>query len=369
MSAEIRKRRLSLCAKLLLSLVLGVLTLELGLRVIDRIAGRGTSFFLPPEDLGQSQFEPHPYRGFAYRPGAERARPADGRGQNFHINALGMRGPEVDVEKPPGTYRILCLGGSTTFGTSVTEDHLTYPARLEHYLNEGAPAGRTYQVWNCGVNGYNTVENLIYLELSLVELEPDAILVYDAANDARPIQAEGFRPDYSHLRRAWTQTRFSRGERFLLKWCRIYGWLTQGLEREGRVGTLHEALLVPGYRALHRPSSEGVNQEGVRVFLRNVRSMVAVCREFGIEPVFQTFAMCRTKQKDGEEHFLETVAAINAALREYSRESGVPLLDVARVVDERCELFIDWMHLDDAGSDAHARAVCEEARRLDLFRE
>ena len=35
------------------------------------------------------------------------------------INSLGFRSPETSVEKPRGVVRIVCLGGSTTYGTSV----------------------------------------------------------------------------------------------------------------------------------------------------------------------------------------------------------------------------------------------------------
>src|SRR5215470_10073537 len=34
----------------------------------------------------------------------------------IRIDALGLRGDEVAVAKPPGTVRIVCLGDSTTFG-------------------------------------------------------------------------------------------------------------------------------------------------------------------------------------------------------------------------------------------------------------
>jgi hypothetical protein len=50
---------------------------------------------------------PHPYLLYTLRPGYEEF----GYPQ---INSLGYRGHEFAFEKPRGTYRILCLGGSTT---------------------------------------------------------------------------------------------------------------------------------------------------------------------------------------------------------------------------------------------------------------
>ena len=42
--------------------------------------------------------------------------PIDATQLGFGINALGFRGPEIALRKPPGTCRIVCLGDSTTFG-------------------------------------------------------------------------------------------------------------------------------------------------------------------------------------------------------------------------------------------------------------
>ena len=41
------------------------------------------------------------------------------------INSLGFRGPELPRKKPPGTYRIAFLGGSTTYCAEVSGDDKT----------------------------------------------------------------------------------------------------------------------------------------------------------------------------------------------------------------------------------------------------
>src|SRR5439155_640014 len=50
-----------------------------------------------------------------------------------HINALGLRGPEIARTPPPGRTRILALGDSMTFGYYLEEGE-TWPARLEALL-------------------------------------------------------------------------------------------------------------------------------------------------------------------------------------------------------------------------------------------
>ena len=54
-------------------------------------------------------------------------------GKNRH-NALGYRGKEVTREKAPGVFRVLVLGGSTTYETSVEDWQLSTTEVLERQL-------------------------------------------------------------------------------------------------------------------------------------------------------------------------------------------------------------------------------------------
>jgi lysophospholipase L1-like esterase len=100
------------------------------------------------------------------------------------ITSLGTRGAEPARPKPPGTFRILCLGDSGTFGWSV-EDDQTYPAALEKRLNswDQKPAGIRYEVINAGVNGYTTYQSIeTYKQLDEL-LKPDLITISTGRND------------------------------------------------------------------------------------------------------------------------------------------------------------------------------------------
>ena len=46
------------------------------------------------------------------------------------INTLGFRGSDFSEIKPPNTYRIFMLGGSTMFGAGATSDETTIPGYL-----------------------------------------------------------------------------------------------------------------------------------------------------------------------------------------------------------------------------------------------
>jgi lysophospholipase L1-like esterase len=102
------------------------------------------------------------------------------------------------------------------------------------------------------------------------------------------------------------------------------------------------------------------------VFFRNLEHMVLIARAHGVEPVLSTLATC-DEERRAEQDPGATLAAINARLPAFAAELGVPLVDVAGALDDRCELFDDWIHLGDEGSDAHGRAVADAAQAQGLF--
>ena len=98
--------------------------------VLRRACGRGRSAFIAKPD-------------WSTRP--------DAPTQKSH-NEHGVRGPSISKQKPPGVFRVVCLGGSSTYGHTPTSDAATWPARLEAYLNEEQGAPRVLVI-NAGFSG------------------------------------------------------------------------------------------------------------------------------------------------------------------------------------------------------------------------
>lgn len=99
-----------------------------------------------------------------------------------HINAEGMRGAAVPLERTPGVPRIMVVGGSTTFDTFVSGDEKTWPARLQAELTR-LRGGHRVEVINAGVPGYRLLDNIIRLQTELYRFRPDVIVYYEAHND------------------------------------------------------------------------------------------------------------------------------------------------------------------------------------------
>jgi lysophospholipase L1-like esterase len=172
-------------AALPLGLVLAALALELvaRLRVSDPIAGQESITPMLAEAEGGEL-------AYVLRPLAEDGvrYPARRGGQPFcieyRVNSHGFRDRERTLEKPPDTYRIALLGDSSVFGHGVAlEDSL--PAKLERRFTELEPAPRV-EVFNCGVYGYNTRQELALLRKRVIAFEPDLVVVLFNYNDVTP---------------------------------------------------------------------------------------------------------------------------------------------------------------------------------------
>src|SRR6516165_2053325 len=104
------------------------------------------------------------------------------------LNSEGFRGGEFQDTKPGGTYRVVTLGDSWTFGYSV-EQHQTYPTLLEAELNK-LDRNKTYEVVDLSVPGYSSYHGVRLMKRAL-ELNPDLIVIGYAMNE--PLMA-GYAP-------------------------------------------------------------------------------------------------------------------------------------------------------------------------------
>ncbi|MCO5165528.1 MAG: GDSL-type esterase/lipase family protein [Planctomycetes bacterium] len=101
-------------------------------------------------------------------------------------NDLGFRTPAWDEARAAAEVRVLALGDSCTFGLGVGDDD-TWPAQLEGALREG---GVDAAVFNAGVSGYDTEQELVVLRRLVEVVRPTAVVVGWLPNDALQPSAE-----------------------------------------------------------------------------------------------------------------------------------------------------------------------------------
>jgi len=103
------------------------------------------------------------------------------------VNALGLRGPDVALERTPGVPRVLMLGDSFTFGYYVEEDE-TVPALLQAWLRERGVPGT--EVVNGALGGWSIDSATEFLEERAIQLSPDVVVLGFCCNDVADLDRE-----------------------------------------------------------------------------------------------------------------------------------------------------------------------------------
>lgn len=325
---------------------------------IDQLRGRLGDF---------ARFRAHRHLGFALVPGYLR----DG---NRH-NALGFRGEEITLAKPAATLRVVCCGGSTTYGEGTAHDYrLSVPFLLQEGLRAG---GHTVEVINAGCPGWTTLETLINFETRLLELQPEFAVVYHGINDVLPRlvwPTSAYRADWSGwLVREQHVVEASLLERSTL--ARILLIDAGRVEPHGSllriIGDVPPSSLTFAFRGQRLAGSypsgvfrdvpiERLLEQNPPVFFeRNLRSLLAVAAAHGVQVVLCTFAYSREfPERDyiGHPAVQAAIDGTNAIVRRLAGEIGVPLLDLAPELTGK-ELFTDGVHFTAAGNRRRAELL------------
>ena len=105
-------------------------------------------------------------------------------------NSDGLRDRDHDLEKPPGTRRVVCLGDSTTLGWGLRPPE-AYPQVLEELLEA---EGDRSEVLNVALGGWSTRQELIAYRRIARKYRPDVVLLGICLNDVAEMQNNLTRP-------------------------------------------------------------------------------------------------------------------------------------------------------------------------------
>lgn len=101
---------------------------------------------------------------------------------NVKINSQGLRDREYDLKKPNDTTRIAVVGDSFVFGFGV-ELNETMVKILEN--KSSSRLNKNYEVINFGVSAYGTEQEYILIKDSVINYNPDIIILAFSLNDIK----------------------------------------------------------------------------------------------------------------------------------------------------------------------------------------
>ena len=98
----------------------------------------------------------------------------------------------------PARDRVVWMFGGSTLRGSTDDDRLTVPSIVARELNRSATNGLRYTVVNFGMNSFNALLEIKYLQKALIEEDraPDLVVFYDGANDCTYYSQ--YRTPYGH---------------------------------------------------------------------------------------------------------------------------------------------------------------------------
>ncbi|MEM6568646.1 MAG: SGNH/GDSL hydrolase family protein [Planctomycetota bacterium] len=168
-----------LLARRLLAM-LGALLAAFGLAEIA-VRAAGVVAPLPSQYV---RFAPDPVLPYRLQPGSEiRGRSGSDEFEFHYVHtASGFRDRERERAKPDGTFRILGLGDSFTYGAGVAADE-TYLARLERALGSREGRAGSIEVVRAGVPRYFTRAERLLFEHDGEGWDPDLVLLGFVPND------------------------------------------------------------------------------------------------------------------------------------------------------------------------------------------
>ena len=121
-----------------------------------------------------------------------------------------VRSPDykLPMKKPASQLRIAVIGGSAVHNGSTFEN--TLPGALETLLERIYP-GRDIEVINAGIQSCISRQSIIYLLFTVLDYQPDIVILYDGANDLGNILLYESRPNYPYnfqtMQEAWDSYR------------------------------------------------------------------------------------------------------------------------------------------------------------------
>ncbi len=314
---------------------------------------------IPPR---QRMFQPHHYLNYCNTPNY-----VSRDGLNKH-NSLGYRGDEIEMPKPKGRFRIVALGGSSTYTIKVGDYKKTFTALLEKQLTEKY-GYENIEVINAGVGGYNSWESLINLQTRLLDLEPDMVIVYHGVNDvhARVVLPGAYRGDNSGQRKQWSRPPIGLWQRSaLLRYVNYkIGLLpSRHIGLEGYVNTDTSYM----YMWSRSPQMvDVVDKNPPTYFQRNLENMIAVARVHGVRIVLATWAHSPLK---GDyvtwPHYQKGIAQNNDVVKQVAMQNNVPMFDFAAAMPQDKQYWHDGRHVNQAGSQKKAELFAAFLNKIKL---
>ena len=342
------------------TLILFFLLGEAAARVYDKVKGLNIDIHVYGCNIAQDAR----FLEFCFKPSSSQK---DFVGQEYKINSLGFPGGEFKIKKPEGTFRILCLGASTTLAGD-------YPEKLKDILRQRYP-DKKIEVINCALHGWSTTHNLINYILRLTYLDADLIIPYFCPDETNLLQ-NGY---FSNLGRI---KHLKIG--FLKKRSVFYNILCNRLSKfKIYLGEFRWRRRVErDYKAVLAEEKEYVETASIytEIYRTNLENLIILIKARGSEILLSTFATIYAEDMTKERYLharyplrhiyllQKTADMNNDIIKDLAEIYSLPLSDNALEMPKELDKFNDLYHLTGAGARRLAENIANAIIKYNLIK-
>ncbi len=298
----------------------------------------------------------HPYLNYICTPNYSQA------GYQWH-NKYGYRGDTVPFFRDSTAYRILFLGGSTTYSYFIERTENTFPEQVAklmmldtawHHFSSGKY--KTAEVINGGLPAGTSLELLTHYLFKYKYFRPDLVVIHTGGNDSFSYYEGGpYQPDYSHWRLPFDDIKPMPAPFRRLLHSRFLSFFIIRVFYPGFNDAAHfqhtgEKMITDWFR-----DSTFLTNPDANAFYNNIETLIREIRANGSEALLVPFIA----NKDWPNLAPEYLAGIDrnaALLKELSGRHGVAYCDITPEIITK-ENWKDDCHLNEAGEIEKARAV------------
>jgi acyl-CoA synthetase (AMP-forming)/AMP-acid ligase II/acyl carrier protein len=276
-----------------------------------------------------------------------------GKDGRFVTNSFGFRSPEISPIPAENELRIIVAGASTVAGAYARQNRETFPGRLESLLRGRFP-GRTINVVNAGIEGYDLAEIGLLEEKVLLGLHPDILVIYPGFND----MAEICRSAKPEIRRQG------------LPYPTLPKWVLSGeLVSKNTVGLRNHPTKI----------AVDPRKHSTEAYRKALDAIIQKALANRITPVLVTVARPYRKLPPNPPDELNELAATslyyfscldlrglflasriyNDQIRDAARAYAIPVVDLASLMPEGKDYFVDWGHFTKHGEEVTARLLLD----------
>ncbi len=279
----------------------------------------------------------------------------------LRVQRLNFRDRTVNLKADEGVFRIIAMGGSTTWGDGIEHVSYTWSGQLETILNNEFPK-RRFEVLNGGVKGYNLFQVMLLFIRYAVHYHPDLLILYintaDSADTLGPYT-------YRELWLMKNEGRWDEIEKIMTKNTdpKAAQWIAdaQGLLQKSQLYNLLAGAVVKTRTESLSPLAERISSlkevNPDNDYRANLLEMIKICKDKGIRLLLVDEYEVGVDPYPGSKG-----QRVRKIMREQAAANGVDYLALNDEFQERDDkgsfvFSYDQAHLNHRGHEEVARTI------------